>query len=326
MGEITEKKDRREIYRALITDPQTAGTFKKYSFTEFESKLLSDEKAATSVAQRMVSKGLVPNMDSFFEQYINEPAPQAPSRPVQVPTLLQPARPSQGPSLTAVTGQQATTPMAPEPQFQPFQFQSQKEIEQAAKSPVFLANKPAMAVLKDREQMAEANPLTWRQDEITKKFGVFEKDAPIGSKPLAVFDNMNEAAAAIKTRGAASDALIMPTKEAEQAFGEMTPEQQQAAISGSTGGKEYQAAEAEKKKSLFQKGLESATNFAGGFNRALAKAPSDIVKTVDIISRKLWEPVLGKTGPSTAGAARGRCPAESARARAGRALAGRRKR
>jgi hypothetical protein len=124
MGEITEKKDRREIYRALITDPQTAGTFKKYSFTEFESKLLSDEKAATTVGQRMVSKGLVPNMDSFFEQYINEPAPQAqqpPSRPVQVPTLLQPAQPTQGPSLTQMTGQQAMTPMAPEPQFQPFQ-------------------------------------------------------------------------------------------------------------------------------------------------------------------------------------------------------------
>jgi hypothetical protein len=259
MGEITEKKDRREIYRALITDPQTAGTFKKYSFTEFESKLLSDEKAATSVAQRMVSKGLVPNIDSFFEQYINEPAPQAqqpPSRPVQVPTLLQPAQPSQGPSLTQMTGQQAMTPMAPEPQFQPFQFQNEKEIQQAAKSPVFLANKPAMAVMKDREQMAEANPLTWRQDEKTGKFGVFEKDAPFESKPLATFDTMNQAAAAIKTRGAASDALIMPTKEAEQAFGEMSPEQQQAAIQGSSGGALSREA-AEKKKTLRQKISES---------------------------------------------------------------------
>jgi len=140
----------------------------------------------------------------------------------------------QGPSLTDVTRQQLTTPMA-EPQFQPFQFESQAEIEQAAKSPVFLANKPAMAVMKDREQMAEANPLTWRQDETTGKYGVFEKDAPFESKPLATFDTMNQAAAAIKTRGAASDALIMPTKEAEQAFGEMSPEQQQVTLEGSTG-------------------------------------------------------------------------------------------
>lgn len=120
--------------------------------------------------------------------------------PVQVPTLLQPAQPTQAPSLTAVTGQQAVTPMAPEPQFQPFQFQSQKEIEQAAKSPVFLANPQAI-------------------------------EAQRGN-------------------------IIMPTKEAEQAFGEMTPEQQQAAIQGGSGGVLSREA-SEKKKTLRQKISES---------------------------------------------------------------------
>jgi hypothetical protein len=201
-----------------------------------------------------------------------------PSKPVQVPSLLQPAKPSQGPSLTQITGQQVVTPMKPqqgpktqqgpsltdvtrqqvitpmkpEPQFQPFQFQNEKEIEQAAKSPVFLANKPAMQVLADREQMAQNNPLTWRQNEVTKKYGVFEKDAPIGSKPLAEFDNMNQAAEAIKTRGAASNALIMPTKEAEQEFQRMSPEEQQMAIQGGTGN-ELERQRADEKRSGFQK-------------------------------------------------------------------------
>ncbi len=199
--------------------------------------------------------------NDFDLAVVGKPEGTEPPKPVQVPTFLQPARPSQGPSLTQVTGQQAMMPMAPEkapktkqgpsltdvtrqqlttpmavpqgPNFQ--QWQNQAEIDQAAKSPVFLANKAANAVLADRQQMAEANPLTWRQDEKTGKFGVFEKNAPIESKPLATFDTMNQAAAAIKTRGAASDGLIFPTKEAEREFQKLSPEQQQVALEGSTG-------------------------------------------------------------------------------------------
>lgn len=309
MAEELDQPPLKDVYRKLITDGETSPVFRKYSFTSFRDRMLSNPDASGEVADFLIQRGIIKDREEWKHDWLEPSVPkapkpvaqQAPSRPVQVPPLLQPAQPSQGPSLTQVTGQQAMMPMAPEPQFQPFQFQNEKEIQQAAKSPVFLANKPAMQVMADREQMAEANPLTWRQNEATGKYGVFEKDAPINSKPLAEFDNMNQAAAAIKTRGAASNALIMPTKEAEQEFGEMSPQDQQMAIEGSTGGKEYQAAEAEKKKSLFQKGFESASNFAGGFNRAIAKAPSDIVQTIDIISRKIWEPVLGKTGPSTAG-------------------------
>jgi len=207
MGEITEKKDRREIYRALITDPQTAGTFKKYSFTEFESKLLSDEKAATSVAQRMVSKGLVPNMDSFFEQYINEPAPQAPqaqqppSRPVQVPTLLQPAQPAQGPSLTQMTGQQAMTPMGRTqmPKFQQMpsltDVTRQQVVTPIMPEPVSLApNEPQTLTDVTTEQVVTPTDQEFSKQETQRlrneKRGWMEKTKDMFSSIGASVDNM----------------------------------------------------------------------------------------------------------------------------------------
>jgi len=243
MAEELDQPPLKDVYRKLITDGETSPVFRKYSFTSFRDRMLSNPDASGEVADFLIQRGIIKDREEWKHDWLEPSVPkapkpvaqQAPSRPVQVPPLLQPAQPSQGPSLTQVTGQQAMMPMAPEPQFQPFQFQNEKEIQQAAKSPVFLANKPAMQVMADREQMAEANPLTWRQDEKTGKYGVFEKDAPFESKPLATFDTMNQAAAAIKTRGAASDALIMPTKEAEQEFQKMSPDQQQATIEGLTG-------------------------------------------------------------------------------------------
>jgi hypothetical protein len=73
----------------LITDPKTAGTFKQYSFKEFESRLLSDEKAAMAVANQMVEKGVVPTVDLFFEQYMAPPKPVSPVPLVTAPPKAQ---------------------------------------------------------------------------------------------------------------------------------------------------------------------------------------------------------------------------------------------
>lgn len=185
MAEELDQPPLKDVYRKLITDGETSPVFRKYSFTSFRDRMLTNPDASGEVADFLIDRGVIKDREEWKRDWL-EPsvpkapkpvAPQPPSRPVQVPTLLQPAQPTQSPSLTAVTGQQAVAPM-PKP-YEPFQFQSQAEIDQAAKSPVFLAN------------------------------------------PMAV--------------EAQKGNIIMPTKEAEASFEQMSPEQQQAAIQGSSG-------------------------------------------------------------------------------------------
>lgn len=226
MVEELDQPPLKDVYRKLVTDTETNPVFKKYSYNAFRDRMLNNPEASGEVADFLIDRGVIKDREDWKKNWLEPsvpPAPKpvaAPQRPVQVPTLLQPAQ--QGPSLSAVTGQQAVTPMqnAPEPQFQPFQFQSQKEIDQAAKSPVFLAN------------------------------------------PMAV--------------EAQKGNIIMPTKEAEADFQSMTPEQQQAVIQGSSGGRLSREAD-EKKKTLRQK-------LADSFN-SVKSYGADLVKS----AKRGWE-------------------------------------
>lgn len=156
---MEDNNPRKALYKSLITssNPDIRDGIRRFSFNKFDNLLTTNHNFQKDLFLDMKDAGLATGDEShFIATYIAEPkkmgnvvVEEAPSRPVQVPTLLQPAQPSQqGPSLTAVTGQQAVTPMAPEPQFQPFQFDSQREIDQAAKSPVFLANPQAVEAQK----------------------------------------------------------------------------------------------------------------------------------------------------------------------------------
>jgi len=93
----------------------------------------------------------------------------------------------------------------PKPQalVQPKQWENQAEIEQSAKSPLFKDQKVAQAVLADQDKIKEDNTLTWRQDEKTGKFRVFETKDFDDERPLATFDTKEDAQIAIDTRQAA---------------------------------------------------------------------------------------------------------------------------
>jgi len=128
--------------------------------------------------------------------------------PVQVPPLLQPAQPSGQPSLTAVTGQQAVTPMAaPQgPNFQ--QFDSQKEIDQAAKSPVFLANPQAIEaqngniIMPTKEAQQDFNQLPADQQRAAIEGGTGGKLARSeDEKKKTLRQKMAESINSVKTYG-----------------------------------------------------------------------------------------------------------------------------
>ena len=262
----------KDVYRKLITDPETNPVFKKYSYNDFRTRMLSNPEASGEVADFLIEQGVIKDREEWKHDWltpsIEQEAPKRqPQQPVQVPTLLQPSQPQ---SLTAVTGQQAVTPM--EKPYEPFQFQNQAEIDQAAKSPVFLANKPAMAVLKDREQMQEANPLMPGKNEYNRET-IYD---PLAEKEIGEYANREIADAVRGQRQAASNGLIFSTKEAEQDFQTLSPEQQQAAIRGGSGGRLSREAD-EKKKTLRQK-------LADSFN-SVKSYGADLVKS----AKRGWE-------------------------------------
>ena len=261
---ITEGKDRREIYVALITDPKTAGTFKKYSFKEFENRLLNDEKAASMVAERMVQKGIAQDVKSFYDNYMTLPATKAQPapQPSQPPAVS--LAPPQRQSIEQQAAGQATgfvPPMAVQPEqpvFQPFvQFKNEAELQQTAKSPVFKDYSAASAVIADREKQYEDSDVKYLEGEDrmgpTGKFNIiqkFEGDNQGGT--IAQFDTEGQMLANTDRRSAAPSGLIMPFKDAETDFAKMSPEQQAQAIAGSTGS-ELERKKANEKRSGLQK-------------------------------------------------------------------------
>jgi len=154
MAEELERPPLKDIYRKLIADNETNEVFKKYSYNSFRDRMLNNPDASSEVADFLIDRGIIRDKEDWQQNWLapsvvkQAPTPTK-SAPVQAPPLLQPAQPSGQPSLTAVTGQQAVTPMAaPQgPNFQ--QFDSQKEIDQAALSPVFKENQLALSAQKD---------------------------------------------------------------------------------------------------------------------------------------------------------------------------------
>lgn len=76
---------------------------------------------------------------------------------------------------------------------------------------------------------------------------------------------------------------IFQTKEEEAAFNKLTPDQQRAAIEGSSGAA-YQKEQYEKNKGV----LDKAYEVGSGFNRVIFKTPSGIAKTVSELGTGLY--------------------------------------
>jgi len=90
MAEITNgDPSRKELYRLLYNDktPGVGDKVKKYSFSQFENKLLTDENVQDKIGSYLMEKGLVEDLVDFQGKYIStKPAPAptaAPVAPVQ---------------------------------------------------------------------------------------------------------------------------------------------------------------------------------------------------------------------------------------------------
>ena len=251
--------NRKVLYRKLLNDPATQRETSRFSFNEWERKLSTDAEAIGRLGEFAVQKGWVKSLGDYADNYISglgdisAPAP-APVRPAQeakpvasveekVVTPLERTRQlaRQGglgvvavppaervASLTDITREQALTPVPA-----PFQFKSEKELQQSALSPVFLDNKIAEGVLKERKKAEEKS--------VFDVFKTFNGQVIVANKQTGdyrTFGDINEAQSELAKEGIpiTDEGLIMPTKEKERKFQKLSAEEQEAAIQRSTGG------------------------------------------------------------------------------------------
>jgi hypothetical protein len=103
--------ERKALYRNLINDPATQTETKKYSFTDWERKLLGDEKAIGKLAQFSVGRNWAIDENDFVERY----APELKAPPTKKAATIPPvgiaapvAEPA--PSMTDMARQMAFQP------------------------------------------------------------------------------------------------------------------------------------------------------------------------------------------------------------------------
>ena len=95
MAEELDQPPLKDVYRKLITDGETSPVFRKYSFTSFRDRMLSNPDASGEVADFLIQRGIIKDREEWKHDWLEPSVPkapkpvaqQAPSRPVQVPPL-----------------------------------------------------------------------------------------------------------------------------------------------------------------------------------------------------------------------------------------------
>jgi hypothetical protein len=157
-----DDNERRILYRNLINDPATQSETRKYSFNDWERKLLSDEKAIGKLAQFSVARNWAIDENDFAERFVPElkapPTPKpkpAPAPAQQFPVGIAAPESIKGaaPSVTDIGREMAFKPavqqpiepvepvepigvMAPEPIVEPAPSVTEVAREMAFKPPV----------------------------------------------------------------------------------------------------------------------------------------------------------------------------------------------
>jgi len=143
--------ERKALYRNLINDPATQAETKKYSFTDWERKLLGDEKAIGKLAQFSIGRNWAIDENDFVDRYVPEliapPAPPAKKAQTIPPVGIAAPVAEPAPSMTDISRQMAFQPpvqervepigvMAPQPIQEPIPSVTETAREMAFKPPV----------------------------------------------------------------------------------------------------------------------------------------------------------------------------------------------
>jgi hypothetical protein len=198
MAEIIDGEERKNLYRAMLKDPVTKESTRKYSYQGFTKRLLGDPELLNKVSELSVKRGWAKDNDDFLFRYA--PEITTPSVPEKVPAKeVKPLTPLEqtrelarkgGLGVVPISGTQTLTDLTREqvevPQEQapvgvlapePFEPQTIEQI--AAKQAVTPETRP--------EQKQEL--LDQTQALRNEKRGFLDKVKDFGSSLGASFDN-----------------------------------------------------------------------------------------------------------------------------------------
>jgi hypothetical protein len=78
MANGLDENQRKDLYRKMLVDNTTSESTKKYSFKEFENKILGDEKLLQKISDLAVKREWALDQEDFFYKYAPEKAAPAP--------------------------------------------------------------------------------------------------------------------------------------------------------------------------------------------------------------------------------------------------------
>lgn len=196
--------ERRELYRKMINDPATMRETRKYSFTDWEKKLVGDENAIGRLAQFAVGKNWALDEEDFVDRYV--PELKAPPAPKQQPAPKQEFM--EAPSLEE---QEAYIPK-PQPVVGSPEYDRQLQAQYGGMKPTLGATfggAPAVFETKEQRRQEEMSP-------VFKAHNLAFVDNPFSPNPY-------------------NAPVAEEQRRAQREFAKATKEQQKSALMGSTG-------------------------------------------------------------------------------------------
>jgi hypothetical protein len=287
MAEL-DGNERKKLYSKLYNDPDTKAETAKYSFKEWEKSFLDDAGKRSKIGLLAVGKNWVSDYSEFRNKYASELNPPAapaakPAAPVAAPVAAAPIEQAAPiPSVEPMEGEEISEveyegQMLPEvtaygnlPEY------GTQEYEEIIKGdyPVGSDEYNLQMAVKNQLPRVELGAGGYTQDMAANLPETMEKAKQSSLSP--VFKDYEMAQKMMK--GEVPLVTQKDVREAQEGFGRATKEQQQAAIMGTPGYNLEKEKEWEKLSGLEKTG-QKVMDFASGFNRALFKTPSSVVKT-----------------------------------------------
>jgi hypothetical protein len=98
MAEILDDNERKKLYRKMLVESSTSKSTKKYSFNDFEKKLLSDKALVGKIADLAVKRNWASDSDDFYGRYFPEFSQKPVAAPVEaVAPVAKPVAPVAAP-------------------------------------------------------------------------------------------------------------------------------------------------------------------------------------------------------------------------------------
>ena len=209
MANYLDENDRKDLYRKMLADNATSESTKKYSFKQFETKILGDDKLLNKLSNLAVKRDWAIDQEDFFYKYapekIAKPQPQ-----VQAAPAMQMAAPMEE--------EEAYTP-PPQPLVGTPEYDAQLQAQYGGMSPTLGATfggVPASFETKEQKKQEQISPVFKAQQLAFEDVPIAEEQRK-AQRQFAKAEKQQQQAA---LRGGAGFELQQEKRRKERGYGE----------------------------------------------------------------------------------------------------------